>query len=221
VNTDRAKTFLVELLNLSDLPHVRLGLSGKDWIAARAKLNTHDLRAQRRFCAKFPEFMPVALPQHPKENVMANIEILHWYKRQLHDAWVQPTAILRQVFLLPPLTRMLKVRYETLNTPPADLSPEKLEGMRYYERYLGNLLMAFLHALNIADCLRFCLNPECPAPHFIATTRRQKYCSQTCAVPAQRAFKLAWWHEHGVEWQRRRRAQANLQRTKSQGKRGK
>lgn len=218
INRKRAESFLVELLNLPELEPYGAAPPTPDkqrgeWYARLYSLSENDLKAARRFCTKFPEFMPNHLPEHPRQNVITNLEVLQFYKRQLHDAWVQPTAIMRQVFFLVPLSRMIRVLYEPLDTPPEQMSQEKLESMRHYERFLGSLIMVFLHGLNIADRLRFCSSPGCPAPHFIATMRRQKYCSETCALPAQRQFKRQWWAEHGLKWQRERRAKAKRKRT--------
>jgi hypothetical protein len=50
-----------------------------------------------------------------------------------------------------------------------------------------------------------CHNPDCPhAPYFFATRRSQKYCSDECAIPAQREFKRKWWRENGARWRARR-----------------
>jgi hypothetical protein len=54
-----------------------------------------------------------------------------------------------------------------------------------------------LRAFEVADRLRFCPTPKCPAPYFIAQRRSQKYCSDACSLPAQRECKRAWWREHG------------------------
>ncbi|MDT8071207.1 MAG: hypothetical protein ROO76_23875 [Terriglobia bacterium] len=42
---------------------------------------------------------------------------------------------------------------------------------------------------------RYCKNPECHTPYYIAQTRKPtKYCSSICAGPAKREAKLRWWH---------------------------
>jgi hypothetical protein len=51
-------------------------------------------------------------------------------------------------------------------------------------------------------------NAECPAPYFFPIRKGQKYCSETCAAPAQRAFKKNWWRDNGTAW----RAQHNLKK---------
>jgi hypothetical protein len=60
-----------------------------------------------------------------------------------------------------------------------------------------------LRAFEVADRLRFCPTPNCPAPYFIAQRRSQKYCSDACSLPAQRECKRIWWREHGAHARRR------------------
>lgn len=70
------------------------------------------------------------------------------------------------------------------------------------------LTAVLVHALRLADRMHFCENSGCPAPYFIAQRRSQRYCGEECAKPAQRAYKKAWWDEHGAEWRRSRRRKA-------------
>ncbi|MFL6212045.1 MAG: hypothetical protein ACJ74W_24570 [Pyrinomonadaceae bacterium] len=59
---------------------------------------------------------------------------------------------------------------------------------------------ALLYGIKSADRLRYCANPECPAPYFFVKRKNQRYCSEICAGPAQRELKRQWWAEHGEEW---------------------
>ena len=59
---------------------------------------------------------------------------------------------------------------------------------------------------------KFCANPDCPAPYFIAGRTTQQFCSEKCSGVLQRAHELRWWKEHGKEWRSSKR---------SRGKRGK
>lgn len=54
-----------------------------------------------------------------------------------------------------------------------------------------------LELMRWADLLRYCGNPGCTMPYFIATRRSQKYCSEPCSGPAQREFKRRWWALRG------------------------
>ncbi len=51
---------------------------------------------------------------------------------------------------------------------------------------------------------RVCANSDCPAPYFFAERRSQKYCSEVCSLPSQRQFKRLWWARHGKSWRRKR-----------------
>jgi hypothetical protein len=51
-----------------------------------------------------------------------------------------------------------------------------------------------------------CNNPACPSPFFFARRLSQRFCSEDCALPAQREIKRRWWTEHGTNWRRRRAA---------------
>jgi hypothetical protein len=62
---------------------------------------------------------------------------------------------------------------------------------------------ALLWFVDVRDRARHCPNPDCPAPYYFATRRSQKYCSDRCALPAQREFKRRWWAEHGAERRQR------------------
>lgn len=63
-------------------------------------------------------------------------------------------------------------------------------------QYLCTLLM--FHS--VGD-LRYCQNPDCPAPRFIARRKDQVYCSSDCAALLA---KRRWWAKHGEQWRRRR-----------------
>lgn len=53
-----------------------------------------------------------------------------------------------------------------------------------------------LGCIEYADKMRYCQNPDCPAPYFIASRKDQLYCGDDCAAPAKRAAKLKWWNEN-------------------------
>ena len=72
---------------------------------------------------------------------------------------------------------------------------------------------AFWYLIEHPHVGRFCPNPGCPAPYFIAVKRGQQYCARVCAADAQRSHKKKWWAEHGQEWRRERlKSRAKKQR---------
>jgi len=61
-----------------------------------------------------------------------------------------------------------------------------------------------------SNLAKFCANPDCPAPHFVATRAIQRYCSPDCLKPFQKEWKLEWWNREG----KKRRAKARNQSRK-------
>ena len=48
--------------------------------------------------------------------------------------------------------------------------------------------------------LAVCENQTCQRPYFLKRAITQRYCSEKCALPSQREFKLRWWNEYGKHW---------------------
>jgi hypothetical protein len=69
-----------------------------------------------------------------------------------------------------------------------------------YQRDLNDQVWLIL--LTFSARLAVCANREngCATPYFIRKKPNQKFCSEECALPAQRAFKRRWFREHGEEW---------------------
>ncbi len=49
------------------------------------------------------------------------------------------------------------------------------------------------------DLLKVCRNPACFTPYMLVRRRDQKYCSDACAIPAQREAKRRWWHKQKAQ----------------------
>jgi hypothetical protein len=109
----------------------------------------------------------------------------------LKDAWKQPTSLSRELKIFC-LQRDLLGLHALREDPVESFKTDKL-------------MFLILRAVFLAEKMRYCANPECPAPYFLAKRRSQKYCTQECALPAQREFKKAWWAEHGENWRQTRR----------------
>jgi len=150
-------------------------------------------------------------------------EVLHVGKR-LKDIWGLPTSFVREVAILDLLASRLNhhVReWWSLKTPPTGPPanvfeqlnrelPVRLFGSEVQPDLsnpsLGRFEIALCYCLHSVDRLRVCQNHECNAPYFFAKRRSQKYCSDICALPAQREFKRRWWAEHGEAQRRSRKA---------------
>jgi hypothetical protein len=71
---------------------------------------------------------------------------------------------------------------------------------------------AAVYLLNPAARTRVCNNADCPAPYFLADKRNQMYCSEDCALPAQRQFKRLWWQQNGKKWRKNRERREKTER---------
>jgi len=81
------------------------------------------------------------------------------------------------------------------------------EGLIYLASDLYSAMLPLL--LSIHESARHCKNPDCKVtPYFIATHKRQEYCSGPCAAWGQKQAKLKWWADSGPEWQRNKRTAA-------------
>jgi hypothetical protein len=87
-----------------------------------------------------------------------------------------------------------------IHRPLADFSDMFLTGLKPPGR-TERLLLEFMRW---SELTRFCGNPDCPAPYFIAIRRTQKYCSVDCSEPAQREIKQKWWASNGRRWREAR-----------------
>lgn len=128
---------------------------------------------------------------------------LDWVRSFLPLIWDSPDLRLRESVIL----RLLRTAPDSalwLVRPSARYMPSPFE-------------QVLAHFLKAADRARHCNNPDCLTPYFFAKRRSQKYCSDACALPAQREFKRRWWAEHGEARRKARKASV----TKSQRKRGK
>ncbi|MCI0723405.1 MAG: hypothetical protein L0338_31245 [Acidobacteria bacterium] len=65
---------------------------------------------------------------------------------------------------------------------------------------------------------RHCENPNCPRPYFFASRSSQRFCSNACAVPAQREAKRRWWDSNRTEQLRKRREGRRSQQSKKRRK---
>jgi len=188
-------------------------------------LRFDDEAARSRFLRRFEDVLPTNVffgVSHSDSWVINSDSVLDASKRirsYLAEAWRAPTLLAREISLLKIVGMYLDTREEPR------LVDSKV--FRYNEEYWAKeaasrvdaFVLVLLRALHIADRMRYCPNPACPAPYFIAKKRRQKYCSDACALPAQREFKRAWWDEHGEEWRAKRKRKAERGRKSSRTRR--
>jgi hypothetical protein len=91
---------------------------------------------------------------------------------------------------------------ELLSVPLDNSADYALSGLKLPTR--TELLL--LYFTKWSDLTRYCDNPECYVPYFIARDPRQKYCSDGCAKSAQREYKQKWWAENGRSWRASRQS---------------
>jgi hypothetical protein len=149
---------------------------------------------------KYPEFFG-SMPKHPTTYFLA----VNTVQRFLRMAWDATDLRRREWFIF-------KARYyyhqHNVSIPPGfsiaeEVSREEKARILHESRAaeqapppLTPFEQVAYHFHRIADRARRCGNPECPAPYFFARKKGQKYCSATCAGPAQRAQKLRWWRQN-------------------------
>jgi hypothetical protein len=116
----------------------------------------------------------------------------------LRECWKQPSTLGREVGIWRIWADLLSLSAATGTHP---------QSVRH-----DPLILLLDYAIHLADRMRCCSNPECPARYFVAKRRSQKYCSEKCAEPAQRLFKRTWWDEHGKQARKKQKARAARKR---------
>jgi predicted RNA-binding Zn ribbon-like protein len=182
VSAMQAELFLLELANLQDKPEAveRFQRMFKDFLPGSvgyAKRGVTKNKAAEDFQADYP--LPEDLWR--LRNMVQRI----WREPDLRtQEWL--VFLLRRNELIASDSRFGAPEAFNVHVPP----PTRFE-------------LCLRHMLRSADRLRYCQNDGCLTPYFIARRRSQKYCSDACALPAQRKFKLRWWSEHGSQWRKR------------------
>ena len=88
---------------------------------------------------------------------------------------------------------------EAFGPPRLTVAPSA-KGLVLYAKDLWSFIrVAFLLHFE-RGLTKFCGNPECRTPYFIATRKDQKYCEHgACTTYAQRKYALGWWERKGYE----------------------
>jgi hypothetical protein len=145
-----------------------------------------------------------------RERALEMLRKIRWYLRQF---WTSPDLHTRDWYLhrareyhhhhlIQPQT--IEARQELEAASTADEAREKSSHLNIQvQRALDApprrtpFEESLFHLQRIADRVRYCPNPECRGtPYFILSKKGQKYCSEPCALPAQRESKRKWWSAH-------------------------
>jgi hypothetical protein len=135
--------------------------------------------------------------------------------KQLRDylrlAWVAPDARQRDWWLV--LARLSRIRFVAIKRlkqdRPEDASNPNARFLAIEEEIckvpeITPFEAVIYHLQQVASHLRYCKNPECPAPYFIAR-KNQQYCSSglnECATYGQRVAKRNWWTDNRAKGER-------------------
>jgi hypothetical protein len=205
IPASKAKAFLIELANLQD---------GTD----RA------LRFMTRFSDLFQGEVPLDDVRHWAVNIQAEAyeaghespsnwseaDLLRTYwLPNLRDAvrvvWKQTDLVARQWGVLNILGTYFVTGGSRRVVGPI-LGP--LDPFAYAPGTPGPCGSVLLLLVKYSDLIRYCADPGCPTPFFIARRRSQRFCSDGCARPAQQKAKRDWWARNGKKWRRSRRAKS-------------
>jgi len=148
-----------------------------------ANLDIGNERRRNRFTETFADLLPASGPTN-----LYQLEVLQVFQSNLQSHWRETSPLYREAGL------MMLAGFQLLG------AGEHLDGYS----------MVLMYAVKHAHLLRFCANPACREPYFVARRGSQIYCSPECAKPAQKEAKIKWWNEHGAK-----------RREKSRGKRRK
>jgi hypothetical protein len=127
--------------------------------------------------------------------LLGDKEYFTWAEAQpmLRQIWKEPAPLLKEAGFM----RLAAAYMEEHGSGAIGWPPDRF-------------LTVLIYALKHVHLLRYCANPECKEPYFVARRGSQIYCSSPCATPAQKEAKLNWWREHG-----------DARRKKSRKRRGK
>jgi len=161
-------------------------------------LRTDDRAARQRFCKLYADFIPwedAGRNELKMFNSVQGLGRLAVLRENLAIAWRMQTAWDRQVALAVPLGAALQDFHQRF---------ARNTSTQYLRPYAPNVIAAaktigaILQVMASAASLRFCGNLDCTiTPYFIAERSTRRFCSEVCALPAQREAKRNWWARHG------------------------
>jgi hypothetical protein len=122
----------------------------------------------------------------------------------LRLAWRQPEGYLRFAQLMRLVCVFWLVYDDFAQKMEPRFSDPRLESA---VAPLYKLFEAATAAVELQDKMRYCGNPECPAPYFFESRRGQRFCSEKCGGVGMREAKKRWWDKHGKQWRLKKKSQ--------------
>lgn len=185
-HSEKAKDFLVSLANLRDEK------DGLTWLRSKF-LDVLEALSQTAYMSYSPVQPKFYAPGSPEHDERTRIGWLIPLRDTLRAVWRAPDVRTKEWGLFRILQDFFLQGDPTLiKLPTANVSDFMLSWKPPTRTELF-----LLDLMRWAELTRYCGNPDCPAPYFIATRRSQKYCCFECSEPAQREFKRKWWTRHG------------------------
>jgi hypothetical protein len=170
----RAELFLERLANLDFS-------QGRKWLA---------------FYRSFFDLIPTRQSELEPRRVQTEVTTLNpsaaceVVQPRLRDAWKEPDSLLKR-------SELIRVYAAYMKACDPSEGPARLAV--YGTGEAGDKFLRVLaYALDHLHLLRYCANPDCKEPYFVASRASQTFCGSQCARPAQKAAKLRWWREHGA-----------------------
>jgi hypothetical protein len=191
ITPEEARTFLDELANLSDDPKTVKRFAGKfahilprmeESLFLKELLEGSDLPLLVRENLPWTTIGEKRIPlwlvviRTGIRNIWRapDIRTREWLVYKLIDA-----AIIQSIFPASTYPYLWSDSNSMVPMPPPAPFEQALEYLRKHVRRLA-----------------YCANSDCFTPFFFSGRSSQKYCSEDCALPFQRACKRRWWAEN-------------------------
>jgi len=214
---DRQRKFVIEQKSSKEIARLSVAPYRTELFLERlANLDATDEKRVLVFAERFSDLLPTRTKigalepdKFPSTFSFLRRLLAERLQPQLRIVWREPAPLAKEAGLM-----MLAAAYmkgcspqswtEISAFPPGVL--RALAALGVPPRGADGFLMVLLYALKHVHLLRYCANPDCKEPYFVARRASQVFCSGPCAKPAQREAKKRWWDKHG-EAARRKRVQ--------------
>jgi len=193
ITNSKLESFVTELANLEgrfaprvrEYGHIRLLLNKFREFFPESFPTESSIARERDELHEVVSAAAITEPRTQEEREQDSLDALIRWNKLLRRAWEERDP--QQKFWL-----LIKLRvdfHETVN-PGSQEAPKRTP----FEQAMDHLLK-----VDQEGRAKYCENPDCPAPYFIAGNRLYRFCRPECAEPAQRQHKRNWWNKKGKE----------------------